>query len=646
MRHVYIVALTSLFMTLTAAQGPAAAEGGSPPLTNWRWLGVRADPALRCPDPGGSWVSTATFSTTSPKLAPYCTFTFIDARPVTAADLALLQQLVPGQLDELAADVMGLGSFGPAVPANLWQPLYAHFLKQAGHTELAEIAGYSPVRLAVLDTHPTADADPHHLPSNSPHGYTLLNMAHRALCEHRDPLVTDCVVQLTSQLALSYVSYDPDDPSASVQDLVMGGYVGTLVDLAQAIHAEVDAWEESALPSQNLVLNLSVGWNPQFGGLEADTYSMPVPVRAVYEAINDAACRGALVVAATGNRSGGPESGSGPMMPAAWAVRNAPSAAECGHLPVKHAVTARSSVRSPSPDVPLLYAVGGAQSGGEPLANSRPFSLPERVAFGDHGVVAGHADHGEPTAILTGSSVATLVASAAASAAWYYAPDSTGHKIMAVLDLAGDSLPMTADFCFDTAGGCSAVRRVAVCPGVMAICAQLLNGCPVVDCLPWDPAPPDLSDNLASLDPALEIDLTTIDQPYPDAPFCDPSTPHFDPANGPSADPCPDRQYVSVEATPWVHPQPGSHACPPCRVHENTQELIIEIDPALTGTLSQPTLDVCGSSYSLGSIALDPGATTVVQNVDTSGCSSPVVSFTVTENGTTSSSIDSALVVE
>ncbi len=642
MKYIYVLALTILFLTLTAPQSLDAREGSSPPVTNWRWLGVRSDPALPCPDPGGSWVSTATFSSApmTSKLAPYCTFTFAGTRPVTPADLALLQALVPGQLDEIAADVMGLGSFSPpsGVPENLWQPLAKHFLSQAGHTELAEIAGYSRVRLAVLDTHPTADVDPHHLPSNSPHGYTLLNMADRALCAHRDPLVTDCVVQLTSRLALAYVSYDPNDPSASVQDLVMGGYVGTLVELAQAIRAEVEAWEQAALPGQNLVLNMSVGWNPQFGGLETEVFDMPVPVRAVYDAIADATCRGALVTVATGNRSGGPDSGSGPMMPAAWAQRSAPSAAECGDTPFKGGM--------PTEPKPLLYAVAGAQAGGDPLSNSRPDSLPERVAFGDHGVVEGHAGNGEPTAILTGSSVATLVASASAAAAWYYAPDSSSHEIMALVDGAGDDLPLTADFCFGATGGCPAVRRVAVCSGVAAICSQLPGGCPAVDCLPWDPATPDLSENLASLDPALVLDLTTIAEPYPDAPFCDPSVPHFDPANGPSADPCPDRQYVSVEATPWVHPQPGSHACPPCRVDQNSLQLIIEIDEAFTGTLSQPTLDLCGSSYSLGSIPLDPGATTVVHNVDPAGCQSATVSFTVTENGTTSSTIDSALILE
>ncbi len=612
-----------------------------PSQINWRWIGTKTNPALACPSPGGSWVSAATFFTPTPgKLASYCTYTLNAARPVTPADLATLKQLVPGQLDELAADLMSIGSLAPpsGLPKSLWHPLTKHFLEQAGAADLPEISGTQRVRMAVLDTQPTADTNPHHLPANSPHGYTLLNMAHRALCEHQDPTMTDCVVQLTSQLALSYVSYAPNDPSASIQDLVMGGYVGSLLDLAKAIHTEVDAWRAAALPGQNLVINMSVGWNPEFGGLEADPQDMPMPVRLVYDAIVDARCRGALVIAAAGNRTGGPDSGTGPMMPAAWAVRSVPWAGACGLSPSK------TNFSGPL-NQPLLYAVGGVESDGEPLVNSRAYSVPERVAFGDHAVVVAHTDDA-PTALLTGSSVATLVASAAAAAAWYYAPDIPGEQLMALIDNAGDALPLEADFCYSPNTTCPAARRISVCPSVAAVCSQQPYACSVAACPAWNLAPPDLNQNLAELDPDFELALTTINQPTPDTAFCDPSVSYYDPANGPADDPCPDRQYISVQSTPWVHPQPSSHACPPCRVHLETQRLIIEIDPAFAGMLSQPTLDICGSSYSLGSIPLEPGEITVVNDIDTQGCQNTTVSFTVTENGNVSSSIDSALIVD
>ncbi len=633
MRTVFLATLTSL---VSLFAGLPSTDTTSPPQINWRWIGVKTDPALPCPSAGGSWASAATFtlSSTPSELALYCTFTFTGARPVTSADVATLHLLVPGQLDELAADLMNVGPFASSmdIPRTLWQPLRKHFLDQARSANLPEITGYSPVRLAVLDTQPTADTNPHQLMANSFHGYTLLNMAHRALCEP----MTGCIAQLTSQLALSYLSFDPNDPSAAIEDPVLGGYVGSLLDLAKAIYAEVDSWQQTALPAQKLVINLSIGWDPEFGGLEEDRLDMPVPVRLVYDAIVDARCRGALVIAATGNRTDGPDSGIGPMMPAAWAVRDVPAAGACGGLP---------GIGAGGHNQPLVYAVGGVGANGEPLGNARPYSIPERVAFGDHGVVAGHTDHA-PTAILTGSSVATLVASSAAAAAWYYAPYLPGEQLMVQLDEAGDDLPLTADFCYGTNSTCPPVRRISVCPSVASVCPKQLNDCPVTACPVGNPSPPNLSQNLAELVPALELTLTTINQHTPGAALCEPNPSHYDPAQGPAEDPCPVRQYVSAQSTPWVHPQPGTHPCPPCRVHRETQTLILEIDPAFTGTLSQPTLDVCGTYYSLGSIPLQPGETTVVQDVDTTGCQDIAVSFTVTENGTVSSSIDSVLVVD
>ncbi|MEM7583857.1 MAG: S8/S53 family peptidase [Acidobacteriota bacterium] len=643
MQRIPFTLLLLLLVPMLGFASPAAAASEAAAAVKWRWIATKADPTLPCPTPGGSWAGVDAFSPAPmhSKLGEYCSYNFTGGRPVTPADIATLKLLVPGQISEIGVDLMSLGSFAPPMPVadSVWQPLAEQFLSQAGPTGLAPVSGHSPVRLAVLDTHPSSDIDPHHLPSNSPHGATLLNMANRALCRDDDE---DCIVQLTSRLALTYVSYDPNDPTASVQDFALGGYVGSLLDLAQAIFFEVEAWQASSWSNQQLVLNLSVGWNPTFGGLEADRRSMPLPVRMVYDAIADATCRGAIVVAATGNRTGGPQSSIGPMLPAAWAVRDISRSQGCGGPLDKRLGKRFGPVTL---DQPMLYAVAGVEADGDPLTNSRPYSVPERVAFGDHGVVSDTTGIA-PTAILTGSSVAALVTSAAAAASWYYAPDLSAEEVMTVLDGAGDQLPITADFCYTSGDDCEPVRRISICPSVASVCSRISTTCPPISCQPWDPSPPDLNDSLANLNPSHELSLTDINQAYTDAEVCSPNTPHYDPSKGPAEDPCPDLQYASVQSTPWVHPQPGTHPCPPCRVHLNQQRLIIEIDPAFTGTLSQPTLDLCGSSYSLGSIPLEPGDTTVVENIDMAGCQAAAVSFTVTENGHTSSAIDSALIVE
>ncbi|MEO1367699.1 MAG: S8 family serine peptidase, partial [Acidobacteriota bacterium] len=419
-------------------------------------MGVKPGSAASCPKPLGPWAASEIFKTAPAgyALEDVCVYTFSGGGPVSGGDLVSLQALVTsGDLLEVERDLMALGSSGSGVDETLWRPLADYFLEQAGGGELQTLLGRVPVRLAVLDTHPTAELYPLDRPANSEHGRTLIAMAERLLCGGLSVSAADCVAQITSRLALPYVSYDANDPAGSVIDLQYGGYVGTLTDLAAAIQMEVADWERNAIPDQALVLNLSVGWNPDFGGLEADPANMSLPARLVFDAIADATCRGAVVVAATGNRNGGPDSGVGPMLPAAWASRSLPEATRCdGAMPEIPPVPADTSwFETEHP--PLLYAAGGIQGNGATLSNSRPSSVPARVALGDHGVVTG-PEIGTPTAILTGSSVSSLVVSAAAAAAWYYAPQVSPHQVMQAVDSSGEVLGLRANFCHGPAPYC------------------------------------------------------------------------------------------------------------------------------------------------------------------------------------------------
>ncbi|MEO1086404.1 MAG: hypothetical protein AAFY88_19380, partial [Acidobacteriota bacterium] len=293
----------------------------------------------------------------------------------------------------------------------------------------------------------------------------------------------------------------------------------------------------------------------------------------------------------------------------------------------------------------LLFAAGGIQGNGAMLSNSRPQSVPSRVALGDHGVVAG-PNLVDPTAILTGSSVSSLVVSAAAAAAWYYVPESSSHHIMQAVDAGGTPLAIRANFCFGGGPECPVTRRVSVCSAAEAACAAV-GTCPQLTCAPWNPTPPDLSESLQNLAPSAVRSLSFVDEVNRKADVCAPLVAYFDPADGQPVDPCPDRQYVSIEATPWVHPQPGTHTCPPCRIHRGGEQLVIQIDDDITGVLSEPTLELCGNTYSLGNIPLDAGATTVVNDVDATGCDEATVSFTVTDVDNSSySSINSTLIVD
>ena len=153
-----------------------------------------------------------------------------------------------------------------------------------------------------------------------------------------------------------------------------GGSIGSQADVARAIYDEVGRWEGSlgVGDEHKLVLNLSLGWHPAYGGSETRT-SMPVPVRAVYDALRYASCKDALVIAAAGHEDT-PDSGSqadGPLYPAAWESEPATTSSEC--------LTDFLTTSTPSATgtyTPLIYAVGGVDVHLNPLPISRPGSMP------------------------------------------------------------------------------------------------------------------------------------------------------------------------------------------------------------------------------------------------------------------------------
>ena len=168
-------------------------------------------------------------------------------------------------------------------------------------------------------------------------------------------------------------------------------------------------------------MNLSLGWDPALGGLETPDSDIPAPALAVRTALEHAVCEGALVIAAAGNRSGGPTEETGPLLPAAWEERAGPTRARCEAL----GVTTRDQ-NFPLPGQlayrPLVFAAGGVRADDSPLFNSREGSEPRLVAFGDHVKVPAPGAQEGPlwTGLLTGTSVSAAVVSASVAAAWYY----------------------------------------------------------------------------------------------------------------------------------------------------------------------------------------------------------------------------------
>lgn len=491
---------------------------------DWRWIGI-GRPGAQCPEVPG-WTVRPLFAQLAPavpepgcrgeqevaekvpspevirELNRFCVYEIADPKkslkqvpfpPAASADLVRFDQ----DCAALALTDTDLGAETGIETAGT-----ELLLAQAGrpHTPL-EINNRLGVRLAFLDTQPTGEGVPAR-PGNSLHGYTLAHLARQLVCT---PGSADrCAARITTRLALPIIEFDPKHPRRNRIDLERGGYLGMQSDLAEAIRNEVDSWWPKRGSQRHLVLNLSMAWDGElFGGLDERAIAdMRAGTQAIYRALQYAAGFDALVLAAAGNQKQAPCVNFGPLLPAAWET-GAPREESC---------------REPEA-APLLYAVGGVQADGSPLANARPGGMPRRAAYGE-------------TEIFAGSSVATAVASSIAAVVWDTFPDLTSREVMEVLDGAGrhaeSLLPLKADFWFGaypgTAEAAPAVRRLSLCTVLEQACRERpAAACP-----------------LRSSCSSLKLKLATLSKPAT--------------ANTTTRGSC----------QPWLYPQPEYDPCPTC----------------------------------------------------------------------------------
>ncbi len=368
------------------------------------------------------------------------------------------------KLERIDRDCAALSLSGRTEPApKKWQPYYERFLAQAGVPETPfAIENPYGVRLAFLDTQPTRGDVPATC-GNSPHGYSLAHLARELVCSKRGA----CAARITTRLALPIIDFDAKSRKGTKIDTVHGGYMGLQSDLAQAIRAEVDDWWEDRQrgAERHLVLNLSLAWDGElFDGLDEQAIAdMRAGTQAVYRALQYAASfKDVLVLAAAGNQKADPCENFGPLLPAAW-ERRAPRE------------SCSDEFRTPEP--PLIYAVGGVGADGlSRLINARDGGMPRRAAIGESAVVpAPNKDH--HTAMLTGSSVSTAVASSIAAAVWSFFPDLKADEVMEILNGSGQQLEYKADFWwspnlqFSTADR-PWVYRLSLCSALQAACQR------------------------------------------------------------------------------------------------------------------------------------------------------------------------------
>ena len=620
-RRCVILLLACLTPALVTAQPPSM-EGDDACLPS-RWIGLAAQPEEGCPAPEeGSWSVRPLFrdpdapgAPLPPGLAPFCLYEHVEGE----GDTDTVPRLVTGgRLLDAAMDCAVVAPAAPAVLAPALQPiLHERFLEHAGR--ISPPASKANVRLALLDSSPTAARSPETVPANGFHGYSLAVLARDLLCDGGD-----CMARVASRLVLPIVDFRR--ATQQVRRDADGGFLGTLTELAVGIVREVEDWR-SARAEGRLVLNLSVAWDRPT--------NLEPPVRAVHRALEHAACRGALAVAAAGNDPGGPRPATGPMHPAAWETHPAPDRRACGKL----LGTLPPKALFAGPRRPLVVAAGAVDGDSEPLANARPGGMPRLVAYGDHASVPSQdGDPDQPAHALTGSSVAALVTSAAAAAVWQHTPHLPPGEVLQVLYDGGVDLKRPADVS-PGRGTAPTQHRVTVCGAVAEACSAGGGMCPKtpLTCQTPDAGPLALEgvDLSAFDDPATTriVALPELQGELRPGPPCRIDKLLYDDQGPPPAMACPFDQLHSVQAVPWTGPQPGSNPCPHCGLFPEDGCLMVEIDADFEGVLDDAVIQAGDLAVALPLPPLEAGDRVHVTGLDpalfeTSG-ETPVLVFTV-----------------
>ena len=437
-------------------------------------------------------------------------------------------------------------------------------------SELPSIAGLpAPIRVAVLDSSETSninDVEP--TTGEFLHGraVSMVNREH-ACPEGRAGGV--CIPDFDTYLVL--------DQGGDA--MTPGGHYGRMSSLATALE---EAVVEAA--GEQLVIPLALGWHPRFQHRDGDPL-LPeaTTVQAVRAALDYAACQGALVLAAAGNKTSAGEQ-TGALCPACW----------------------ETSTPSCDNTRPLVYAVGAVTPTGEPLPTSRQGGQPPLVAAGQAVSADNRVENvvGPALGSWTGTSMGVAHIGAIATIAWGYRPNLNAKSIMALVRDSGRTIAAQADFCFESTQNqpCPSVVRATACGLLGELFAEGSPVCTNGGC------PEDLN---CEENPSAEVTLSaeTVNALVA---FTNPDDLLNQSLNNPITSSCTNAVYgdgvfdQNQNYCPWessdsyadapfsVDPQPGSNPCGVCALlyQQTLQQTYMDIDKNLVGFLTEPTLYV------------------------------------------------------
>ncbi len=372
------------------------------PCSSTRWIG-RAPAGKQCPDPQtGGFSLEVKYETSNPVAVPgavgaYCLYTWTEASVPTAAKImyglpAIDATGAMGWLDPDCHVVAPLAGCDPPVPSSpatsianyMGQRRVDHFFAQSEPMPIVPIrtdSGAGEVYVAMVDTAVNLDGAMGPGTGTSHHGRVLGGIVRTLTCRS----ASNCAAVISNHLALDVVS-------PGVQDKVCGGNFGYQSVLAEAIDGAVDGFQtfkaKQFKPQKaRLVINLSVGWDPRYSCDDSmgGVCQLTEGARLVRAALRRAACAGALIIAAAGNKSSGPDQGTGFMLPAAWMSEPALTSEMCakGQYDIDFDPEDPTNfelwggVSSPGwQHPPLVWAVGGVDARDEALQNGRDGARP------------------------------------------------------------------------------------------------------------------------------------------------------------------------------------------------------------------------------------------------------------------------------
>jgi hypothetical protein len=459
-------------------------------------------------------------------------------------------------------------------------------------------AGF-PVRLEIVDTAPPQTSS-----GQASHGPSLAALAVKLASGCAGgPGATNCRRSVETQLGLPQTRTGADP--------VRGGYYGYQSELAEGIVKALDVVHGT---DEKLVVNLSVGWEPEPG-----EFGNPTPaVQAVRDVIGVARCSGALVVAASGNRPQG-TCLSQATSPGAWAGEPGLDAPACIGLGVANPQLGQAPYPFLHAATPLGWDRGN-------LADFRVGSNAALAAVGFAGFVGGNPGY-EP---MTGSSVSTVVVSAIATLVWSHYPDRKADEIMEALYDSGIATGKPVDLAppqglSNQIASRPKQRQVTACRALRHACAAwrgdpgaMLTSCGLAAfdvCA--DPAQPPVIDVAAwrqGFDAALNgAQVLSSAGPSWTALTCSGC------ANLPRYVKVPQGSGGEPAQPQWVVPQPHQAPCPMCKVKSG--KAYLALDPTYDGmqllSMSVQLYDAAGASEVLyyGGTSLPALSSTRVQEL-------------------------------